>query len=152
MRLDEYKALCLKYLGGAWLSEPEAVEYIKMLRQNYLTGGWSEKELDDLAVLHALHALQDFAASEEEAESMVDFWTDLPIGDELKREVMRKAILENGLEILESVDETNLNQAQRSAYKKRLAEAREAVVAASLGILPGMPEYDAWMRKEGLEP
>jgi hypothetical protein len=49
---------------------------------------------DALAILHMLHNLQECAVSEEEKTSMADFWIELPVSDELKRESMRKTAID----------------------------------------------------------
>jgi hypothetical protein len=53
---------------------------------------------------------------------------------------------------LERVKEADLSETELSSYRKALEKARERATAASLGVIDGMPEYDAWMRREGIKP
>jgi hypothetical protein len=155
MTVGEYKSLCLEYLGGNnWLdTEDGSRESFQLCRENYLSGGWGEQDLDTLATLHVLFGDQRCVANSKEARDAVfDVWFDLPVRTELKQEVIRKAVIENALSILERVKEAELSETELSSYRKALEKARQRAIAASLCIIEGMPEYDAWMRREGIEP
>jgi len=151
MTVDEYKALCLRYLGRRdWHAETSAADHFQRCRKDYLSGGWSEEDLDVLATLHVLHALQESAGENEGAgDRLFDVWLDLPTRKELKLEVIRKGVIENGLHILESVNEAELDGAALSRHRTDLASARDRALAASLGVFYGSPEYDAWLAKRG---
>jgi hypothetical protein len=151
--VEEYKALCLERLSGrAWLDDGHELELFQMFREDYLSSGWNEQDLDTLATLTVLHDLAECVAnSEEEAERMREVWRDLPVRDDLNREVIRKHVIEGLVRRLECVDETEMSEDLRPVYRENLAEARRDALAASLDVFPGTPEYDAQMRGDGID-
>jgi hypothetical protein len=135
MTVEEYKAECLRYLGSQdWLEESGARECFLMSREDYLSGGWSEDDLDTLATLSVLLSLQEIVAgSDQEEERMLDIWHDLPVRDELRLEVLRKDVVDWGLRVMEGVKESELDEAARPDYRKNLERMRAQALAASFG-------------------
>jgi len=143
MTIIEYEAFCRRCLAAHdW--QREHSDLASAYREHYASGGWSEEDLRTLVTLHMLREWTDDLADEE---LMLAFWERLPVREELLDEVIRKSDIEHGLAVLENIEEVNLSEDFRPVYRENLANARVAAVAASLGVRPGMPEYDEWIQK-----
>ena len=144
MTAEEYKAFCLRCLDTHdW--QREGAELADSYRKRYLSGGWNEDDLATLVTLHLLFEYQEFLSGEDLLLAG-SIWRDLPVRDELREEVIRKCVIEERLQVLENI-ESKPDDPYRSIYESSLAKARAGVLAAFLGILPGTPEYDEWVRQ-----
>ena len=134
MTSEEYKASCLELLAGSWREDEGQLEALRQFREDYLSGGWSEQDLDTLAALSILYEdIEWFAVREQNQERMSDIWNNLPVRDELRLEVIRKRGFEEAVRIAESVDEEKLSDAERPVHQKRLEQIRDDALAVSLG-------------------
>jgi hypothetical protein len=154
MTADEYKAFCLRELDTHdW--QKEHPELAASYREYYVSGGWNE---DDLATLVTLHMLYEWCESlaadydsgliDKEDDRVVIcpyIWRDLPVRVELRDAVIRQCVVEHKLRVLEGI-ECKPDYTYRSIYEASLAKARAASLAASFSILPGMPDYDEWIK------
>jgi hypothetical protein len=138
--LQEYQADCLRQLEThEWQKvEPDlAASY----RARYESGGWSEEELITLTTLHMLwewaNTLIEESLNMDDKESALNrsyAWTGLPAGVELKKEVVRKCLIDRRLDVLESLSVAP-DDPHREIYEQSLANARADALAASLGNL-----------------
>jgi len=161
MTVKEYEAFCLRCLDTCdW--QKENPDLASSYRERYVAGGWNE---EDLRTLTTLHMLWEFGESlgnvkpipkpmaglvgddrEDLLIAQAYVWLDLLVRDELREEVIRQCVVEHRLRVLEAI-EISHGDWFRSIHESSLSQARADSLAASLGVLPGTPEYDQWIQQ-----